>query len=118
LIFLALYRILAAEYYGKVVAVLPFVPWSFLKRLTMRGLELAHPRSSIADAAVADPAQAGSFALIFFLTTLSVKYIVHEVVGVKPPPGADKGMFGILDNPKNQAMLKKFGFDPDYYKQD
>ena len=37
--FLILYRILSAEHAGKVVAVLPFVPFRLLRRITLRGLD-------------------------------------------------------------------------------
>ena len=39
-IFLILYRVLSTEHVGKVIGVLPFVPFRLMRRLTLRGLNV------------------------------------------------------------------------------
>lgn len=104
-VFLILYRILNLEYSGKVVAVLPFQPWSIVQRFfSARGLNfvsgfvLEEAFSSIASARVlttigfagreiSNQSQACSFLFIYILTNLSVKFMISKIVGVQPPKG-------------------------------
>lgn len=108
--FFLLYRIFGTEYQGKVVAILPFAPYAFIRRLTMRGIqidtELFEPMDGIQD-----PNQACSILFIYMLSTISVKYYVNKAFGTRPPKGADMGAAGILEAPQNKKLLEYFGFD-------
>jgi hypothetical protein len=132
LCFFILYRILSAEYEGKVIAVLPFVPWSMLRRLSTRGLFLP-PDSMVTDllstvqnshhndpsstdgivSAVSSGQQACNFLFIYMLCTFSVKFIMSQIFAKQPPAGADRGLGTMLDNPKAQKFLSSMGVDPD-----
>jgi uncharacterized membrane protein (DUF106 family) len=107
IVFLILYRILATEYYGKVIAVLPFEPFSLLRRLTQRGLDI--PKDNL---------QACGFLFIYILSTLSVKYFTNKLVAVAPPKAAARGFMSVLDGPKNQRFLKSLGVDTDMLKME
>jgi len=109
-VFFLLYRILATEYFGKVVAVLPFAPWSLIRKLSMRGLEIDLDKFQ-PGADITSPNQACSFLFIYVLSSLSVKFVVSKVVGTKPPKGAEGGIMSILDAPQSQKMLKNWGID-------
>lgn len=113
-VFLILYRILSTEYLGKVIGVIPFVPFSLLRRLTLRGLNVSTPE----EGAEYNVYQACSFLFIYILCTLSVKYYVHKLVGVSPPKQAEGGLMAIMDSPSNQRMLKSLGIDTDFLKED
>lgn len=128
IVFVVLYRILNAEYSGRVVAVLPFQPWSIVRRLSMRGISMEDDIFAPLDAtvgamgekvppAVASTFQACSFLFIYVLCTMSVKFIVHTILGVKPPKGADGGIGTLLDAPKSQRVLQSFGVDPEELKE-
>jgi|Transcript_963 hypothetical protein len=131
LFFFILYRVLSAEYDGKVVAVLPFVPWPMLRRLSTRGLILP-PQSIVTELlstvqhdpsstdgvdsiipAVTSPQQACSFLFIYMLCTFSVKFIMGKIFAKKPPAGADRGLGTMLENPNAQKFLSSMGVDPD-----
>jgi uncharacterized membrane protein (DUF106 family) len=107
IVFVFLYRILATEYHGKVIAVLPFEPFSLLRRLTQRGLDI--PK---------DDHRACGFLFIYILSTLSVKYFTNKMVAVAPPTAAAKGLMSILDAPRNQRLLKSLGVDADMLKME
>mmetsp|Transcript_1512 Transcript_1512/g.2054 ORF Transcript_1512/g.2054 Transcript_1512/m.2054 type:complete len:213 (-) Transcript_1512:433-1071(-) len=109
LAFIILYRILAIEYSGKVIALLPFVPWKFIQKLTTHGLDISS--LELDESEVIDPRQACSFIFVYILTTLSVKFFVHRAVAVMPPKGADGGILSMVDAPQNQKVLKQFGLD-------
>lgn len=96
-IFLVLARILGTEYQGKVVAVLPFVPYAIVRRISQRGLEQD-----------IDP-RACSFAFIFFLCTMSVRSIVNKVFGQSLPPGV--GFTNFLETPRAQRLMAKYGLE-------
>ena len=144
--FFILYRILAAEYSGKVVAVLPFEPFHLMQRLTFRGLgaaaaglsggvknvrevhdlwmqSLDGPGATIPGANapispnVTHASQACAFIFIYLLCTFSVKMMVNMVFGTKPPPGADDGMGTLMESPKSQKMMEKFGLDVEEVKE-
>lgn len=140
--FLVLYRILAAEYSGKVVALLPFEPFNLLQRITFRGLlsdsvvsvAEAHshwvthgggPEATIPGVAKAAAAvrpdvtsagQACAFAFVYILCSLSVKMMVNMAFGTKPPAGADDGVGTLIEAPQSQKMLKTFGVDAEDVK--
>lgn len=129
--FLILYRILAAEYSGKVVALLPFKPFHLLQRITFRGMsELTAeevqslwmqseggPDATIPGASapmspdVSSATQACAFAFIYLLCSLSVKIIVNMAFATKPPPGADDGVGTLMEAPQSQKLMKNFGVD-------
>uniref|UniRef100_A0A7S4T7V7 Uncharacterized protein n=1 Tax=Ditylum brightwellii TaxID=49249 RepID=A0A7S4T7V7_9STRA len=115
IIFLILYRVLSTEYSGKIVAVLPFQPWKLVQRLSMRGLEIGQFVAEVeADGsypAISSHTQACSFMFVYFLCTLSVKFIVNRILGTKPPHGADGGMGTMLDSPKNKKFMESLGVD-------
>ena len=113
LAFFLLYKILNLEYQGKIIAVLPFTPWKFLQRFTMRGLKFDPEFVYSGTKRVPNSEQACGFLFVYLLTTMSVKFMVKHVLGTKPPPGADKGMFNMLDDPRGQQFLKAVGVDID-----
>jgi len=113
LVFLMLFRVLSTEYSGRVIGVIPFVPFRLLRKLTLRGLDVSamDPKDTEYNAY-----QACSFLFIYILATLSVKYFVHKLVGVAPPKEAEGGLSTVMDAPKNQKMLKSLGIDTDLLK--
>lgn len=98
IVFLILGRILGTEYSGKVVAVLPFVPWRLVQKITHRGLgDDVDPRAC-------------SFYFIFILCSLSVKFLVGKFLETQVPKGVN-GFSNFLDTPKAQKMLESYGLD-------
>jgi uncharacterized membrane protein (DUF106 family) len=140
IVFFLLYRILAAEYSGKVIAVLPFEPFKLLQRVTFMSLggpsklsvgevqtmwleSIGGPAATVPGADSPLPpdvqhvSQACAFAFIYMLCSLSVKVFVGMIFGTKPPRGADEGMSTFMDSPQSQKMFKKFGLDVDEVKE-
>lgn len=130
--FIFLYRILASEQSGKLVAILPFQPFNFLQKVTFRGLSTAMTAqelnilwlqskgldaTKILSLDVSNVSQACGFAFIYILCTLSIKKIVNDIFGVKPPEGADGGVGTMLDSPQNQKILSSFGVDAEEMKE-
>ena len=115
LLFYILYKILNLEYQGKIVAMLPFTPWRILRRFTMRGLEFNPEFDFISSSTkrVENVEQACGFLIVYLLSTMSVKFMVKQVLGEKPPSGADKGFFAMLDDPRGQKFLNALGVDMD-----
>jgi hypothetical protein len=112
--FVILLRILGAEHKGNVMALMPFVPFNFLTRITARGLDWGDVASlEGTDVAVK---QATSFLFIYLLSGLSVKYFINKAFGTQPPPGADKGILTVMESPQGQKMMKSMGIDPDELK--
>mmetsp|Transcript_170 Transcript_170/g.249 ORF Transcript_170/g.249 Transcript_170/m.249 type:complete len:228 (-) Transcript_170:324-1007(-) len=117
IVFVILYRVLSLEYSGKVVAVLPFQPWSIIQKFSMRGISFDPGFEFPSEDAngflprVHDPSQGCSFLFIYVMSTLSVKYFVNKILGEKPPSGADKGILNLLDDPRSQRMLEGLGLD-------
>ena len=110
--FFLLYRILATEYSGKVVAVLPFAPPSILLRITMSGLPMETPLPGFEPMlGIKDPTQVCSLLFIYLMATLTVKFYVNKAFGSKLPKGADNGIFALMDAPQTQKMLKSWGLD-------
>lgn len=112
--FVLLLRILGTEHKGKIMAVLPFVPFRVLSRITGRGLDW----SAIADDSALEGIsvnyqQGTSFLFIYMLSALSVKFFINKALATQPPPGADKGLLTIMESPGGKRMMKSFGIDPD-----
>ncbi|KAL3758824.1 hypothetical protein ACHAWU_007941 [Discostella pseudostelligera] len=135
--FLILYRILAVEYAGNIVALLPFQPFKLLQRMTFRGftnmtvsevqslwMEQSHggPDATIpgdmgpVHPHVSSASQACSLAFIYFLCSFSIKAIVQKAFGTKPPPGADDYVGSVIDAPQGQKMLQNFGLNAEEVK--
>eukprot|EP01082_Thalassiosira_pseudonana_P004697 g4392.t1 g4392 contig15:926472-927379(+) len=135
--FFILFRILAAEYVGRPVALLPFEPFKLMQKVTFRGLgvmgagemqklwmeSVGGPTATIPGAEVSLPpdvtnaSQACAFAFVYLLCSLSVKMMVNMMFGTKPPPGADNGMNTFMDSPQSRKMLESFGLDVDEVKE-
>ena len=113
LIFLILYRVLSAEHSGKVIGLIPFTPFKLMRKFTLRSLDITNAVDVKENYNVN---QACSFLFIYVLSTLSVKYFVHKLVGVAPPKEAEGGLSTVMDAPKNQKMLKSLGIDTDLLK--
>jgi hypothetical protein len=127
ILFLLLLRILGTEYSGKVIGLLPFTPFSFLRRLlTMRGLEFINAEEALsisfvrtAAAAVEEEpkkpeavfvTQACSFLMIYLLSTVSVKFYVNKMFGTAAPPGADSIM-ALAHSTGGRKLLARAGID-------
>jgi hypothetical protein len=126
-IFLILMRIFGTEHKGHIIAVLPFVPFKILRRITQRGLQYDSNWLSI-DASVIEAilgemstksrssagiiaglnnvGQTASFTFIYMLTAMSVKYYVHQLIFTKPPAGAESFFSAVADSPRSQAYVK------------
>ena len=117
IVFIILYRVLSLEYEGKIVAVLPFQPWSLVRRMSLRSLDIADFAALSEDSKVQHAHQACAFFFVYVLSTMSVKFIVNKLVGVQPPQGADKGFGALLDDPSSQKILKTMGVDTNELKQ-
>ncbi len=139
--FLILYRILAVEYSGNIVALLPFQPFTLLHRMTFRGfsnitvsevqslwMEQSNGGSSGPEATipgamgpvhpdVSSASQACSLAFIYFLCSFSIKAIAQKAFGTKPPPGADDYLGSVIDAPQGQKMLNNFGLKAEEVKE-
>ncbi len=110
--FFLLLKILGTEYQGRVMGVLPFVPFSILRGITGRGLDWKDVPLEALSGTKMVPKQAFSFLCIYVLAGLSVKFYVNKLVATKPPPGADKGIMTIVDSPMGHKFAQSFGLDP------
>ena len=140
IVFLFLYKILAVEYAGRIVGVLPFEPFKLLQRMTFMSLggpgklsvdevqtlwleTIGGPSATVSGAEILLPrdvqtvSQACAFAFIYMLCSLSVKMMINMIFGTKPPKGADEGMGTFMDSPQSQKMLKSFGLDANEVKE-
>lgn len=115
--FFLLLKILGTEYQGRVMGVLPFVPFNIVKGVTGRGLDWTDvPLEALAGTKLV-PNQAFSFLCVYILAGLSVKYYVNKLVATKPPPGADRGVMSVIDSPAGHHIARSFGLNPDDLKQ-
>jgi uncharacterized membrane protein (DUF106 family) len=113
--FLLLYRVLATEYVGQVVAVLPFVPsttfpFSLLRKMSFRGLTLPVEYVPVSSD-VKSPSQACAFVLIYMLCSFSIKLMVNMIAGTNPPKGADAGVGNLIDSKPGQQLMEKLGMN-------
>ena len=78
LVFVVLYRILAAEHAGNVMGVMPFLPFSFLQRLTSRGIDFGdhHPAG-----------QGCAFVFLYILLVYSVCIEIQKHIPDLPDDG-------------------------------
>lgn len=118
LFFIILLRILGAENKGKVIAVLPFVPFKILGRVTRRGLDWGSMSEGLIEGSDVFFAQGGSYLFIYLLSAMSVKFYVTKIFGKSPPAGADGGVMTVLNSPRGQKLAKSLGYDPDDLKFD
>jgi hypothetical protein len=116
LVFVVLLKVLGAEHKGQVVGLLPFVPYTFLQRITARGLEFAPPMADDTPLTAVSTQQAFSFVFLYFLTGLTVKFYVSRVVGRRPPGGAADSMVAMTQSSWGKSVLKSAGIDPDDMK--
>jgi hypothetical protein len=126
-VFLLLMRIFGTEHKGHTIAVLPFVPFQIMRRITARGLQFdsnwlssdvsiieailgemnTKSRSSAGViAGLNNVGQMASFTFIYMLTAMSVKYYVHQLITTKAPAGADSFFAAIAESPRSQAYVK------------
>jgi hypothetical protein len=117
LVFVVLMRILGTEYQGRIVGLLPLVPWNIARRLVGRGLTFATQAdemwntAALGETAVTSVAQAAGFTFIYLLVVSSVKFYVHQLLGTRPPHGAES-FASLLDSPQGQQIMRAVGIDP------
>lgn len=136
-IFMILLRILGTEFHGKIIAIIPFVPPSLLRKLTTRGLQFDTATQGVVDltkialasfingetstdvkkSLVESAAQACSYMAIYILSSISIKYYVHKLVAVQPPSDSN-GFMSMIESPSGQQMLRSVGVDPRSLKMD
>jgi uncharacterized membrane protein (DUF106 family) len=122
-VFLLLFRILGAEHGGKIMGIIPFVPFGLLRKVTMRGLDFGGDHSAVVallkdSTGVNSAEQACSYVIIYLLSNMSVKFFLHKAIGEAPPAGADQGLYSVMESPSIARGLKQMGLDPDELKQD
>jgi hypothetical protein len=118
MVFLIIMRVMGTELKGKVIALLPFTPFGLLRKITARNLEFSSDFVfESTDDKITDIMQACGFAFVYMLTTASIKYYVHELFGVKPPPGADS-ILSVVDSPQGQKFIRAMGVEPPDFKAD
>lgn len=112
IIFLILYRVLSAEYSGKVIAVLPFEPHWLIQKITSRGIKFDMDLlQENTEETTVIACTACSFAFIYLLCTMSCKFMASKIFSYDSP--TDAGMGSFLDAPQSQKVLKSFGVDKD-----
>ena len=122
ILFVLLYRILATEYAGKVIAVLPFKPYGFVSYVVNRGIDLKSVE--IPDGVlpltgpVTDKTQACGFLFVYILATLSVKFYVTQAIGIPPPKGAEGGLMTVVESHYGKKAMKSLGINPEDLKMD
>lgn len=117
--FVILLRILATEHSGKIIGLIPFVPFKFLQALTARNLDFGNVSADVlSEQTSVDPKQGVALIFIYMLSALSVKFYVNKLVAQQAPPGADRGMMTVMYSPAGQRMLRSFGIDPDEFKEE
>jgi hypothetical protein len=115
--FFLLLKILGSEYQGRVMGVLPFVPYRIVNGITGRGLDWTDvPIEALAGTTFV-PKQAFSFLCVYVLAGLSVKYYVTKLVATSPPPGADRGIMTVVNSPAGHHIARSFGLDPNDLKR-
>lgn len=117
ILFFIVLRVLGTEYTGKIVGILPFTPFSFMRRITARNLQFGLDEFEPVSDLVTEVGQACSFTFIYLLCGLSVKFYISKLIGKKAPKGAE-GVMAVLNSPFGRGMLRAAGIDPEELKQD
>lgn len=121
-VFVILMRVMGTEHAGKIMGLLPFVPFQMLHKITGRGLDFGTvagaPLEGVEEKAdVRHVMQACSFVFVYFLAGLSVKFYISRLLGVRVPGGADT-MMSLTQSTWGQKFLRAAGVDPDELKMD
>ena len=122
-IFVVLMRVLGTEHKGKIMGLLPFVPFSLIHKLTGRGLQFKTDMTNDylpnvdEKADVRHVMQACSFVFIYFLCGLSVKFYISRLLGVRVPGGAET-IFSLTQSTWGQQFLRAVGVDPNDLKME
>lgn len=112
IVFFLLYRILSAEYNGKIVALLPFEPWGLIRRFSMRGITFEQGFiMETTSNRVESSHQACNFLFVYILCNMSVKFIVNLVLGTTKTSGTGGSLLDILDDPRGKKILDAWGLD-------
>jgi len=61
--------------------------------------------------------QGCGFLFLYILSNMSVKFLVHKLLGRKPPDGADKGVLNLMDDPQGKKILHSLGMDAEELKE-
>lgn len=86
LTFLIVMRVMGAENQGKIVGLLPFVPYSFVYRITGRGLDFGSAVLEAEEKAdIRHVTQAFSFVFVYFLAGFSIKFYTNRLLGKQTP---------------------------------
>lgn len=101
LVFLILMKVLGTELKGHIIAILPFEPFKILQKMTARNLEFNEAGVAALEDAGSKVVQACGFTFIYVLTSMSVKFYVHQLFGYKPPYGAEN-LTTLVDSPMGQ----------------
>mmetsp|Transcript_8077 Transcript_8077/g.16777 ORF Transcript_8077/g.16777 Transcript_8077/m.16777 type:complete len:211 (+) Transcript_8077:101-733(+) len=114
LFFIILLRILGIENQGKVMGLLPFIPPSFISKVSARGLDWRSVDAlALNEATSMHPKQAFSFFFVYAMCAMAVKYYVNRAVGQRPPKGADGGISTVMESPIGKSVMRSFGVNPD-----
>ena len=128
-VFVILMRVLGTEHAGKIMGLLPFVPFQMVHKVTGRGLDFGITTTTAAassngalegveeKADVRHVMQACSFVFVYFLAGLSVKFYISRIMGVRVPGGADT-MMSLTQSTWGQKLLRAAGVDPDELKME
>jgi len=66
---------------------------------------------------VFDSTQGCGFLFLYILSNMTVKFLVHKLLGCKPPEGADKGVLNLMDDPQGKKILASLGMDDEELKE-
>jgi len=100
-VFLIMMKVLGAELKGHIIAILPFEPFSLLRKITTRNLEFNDGAvAAMAEDATTKVVQACSFTFIYMLSSMTAKFYVHQLFGYKAPHGAT--LTSLAESPMGQ----------------
>eukprot|EP00977_Amphora_coffeiformis_P005317 scaffold1139_cov174-Amphora_coffeaeformis.AAC.2 len=123
MVFVVLMRVLGTEHQGKIMGLLPFVPFRFVHRITGRGLDFG-AATVLLESADEDKMpdvrhvwQGFSFVFCYFLAGLSIKFYVSRILGNRPP-GGDSNILSLTQSTWGKQFLRAAGVDPDELKME